>query len=310
MSEFTSLLENFISSSSELIFTGDFNFHVDDPLAPHVSSFLDLLSTFNLTQHITFPTHNSTHTLDLLITRSTSSLISSIDHTYTPISDHEFISSTLSIPTNSRSPRITKLTRPINSINITNFSNDILASTLYTSPASTLATYLEQFSSVLSTLLDKHAPQKTTSCLSRPHKPFITPEIKIAKSKRSRLESIFRKNRTPHNDAQFKEQSKLVSKLISAARRTYFRNLIATCSQQPRKLWKALDNLLCRKPPPSLPNSTCPSSLASAFLQFFDDKITNLCARFTPLTPALVHTQSPSTRCTSPSFRFSARYHP
>jgi len=290
MSEFTSLLENFISSSSELIFTGDFNFHVDDPLAPHVSSFLDLLSTFNLTQHITFPTHNSTHTLDLLITRSTSSLISSIDHTYTPISDHEFISSTLSIPTNSRSPRITKLTRPINSINITNFSNDILASTLYTSPASTLALYLDQFSSVLSTLLDKHAPQKTTSCLSRPHKPFITPEIKIAKSKRSRLESIFRKNRTPHNDAQFKEQSKLVSKLISAARRTYFRNLIATCSQQPRKLWKALDNLLCRKPPPSLPNSTCPSSLASAFLQFFDDKITNLCARFTPLTPALVHT--------------------
>ena len=84
MSEFTSLLEDFISSSSEIIFTGDFNFHVDDPLAPHVSSFLDLLSTFNLTQHITYPTHNSTHTLDLLITRSTSSLISFIDHTNTP----------------------------------------------------------------------------------------------------------------------------------------------------------------------------------------------------------------------------------
>ena len=217
-------------------------------MAPHVSSFLDLLDTFNLTQHITFPTHDSGHTLDLLITRSNSSLISSTDHTYTPISDHIFIYSTLSIPTNSRCPRITKLTRPINSINITDFSNDILASTLYTSPAPTLVPYLDQFSSVLSTLLDKHAPQKTTSCLSRPHKPFVTPEIKKEKSERSRLETIYRKDRTPHNNANFKAQSKQVSKLISAARRLYFRNLIATCSQQPRKLWKALDNLLHRKP--------------------------------------------------------------
>ena len=293
ISEFTSLLEDLISSSSELIFTGDYNFHVDDPSAPHILPFLDLLEAFNLTQHITFPTHNSGHTLDLLITRSTSSLISSTDYTYTPISDHRFISSTLSIPINSRAPRITKLTRPINSINTIDFSNDILASTLYSSPASTLAPYLDQFSSVLSTLLDKHAPQKTTSCLSRPHKPFITPEIKTEKSKRSRLETIFRKNKTPENEANFKKQSKTVAKLISAARRTYFRNLITTCSQQPRKLWKALDNLLCRKPPPSLPNSTCPSSLASAFLQFFDDKIANLCARFTPLTPTLVQNLNP-----------------
>jgi hypothetical protein len=142
--------------------------------------------------------------------------IASTHHTYTPISDHRFISSILSIPTNSRSPRITKLTRPINFINITDFSNDILASALYTSPASTLAPYFDQFSSILSTLLDKHAPQKTTCYLSRPHNPFITPEIKKEKSKRSRLETIFRKNRTPQNETNFKEQSKIVSKLVSA----------------------------------------------------------------------------------------------
>jgi len=291
--EFNSLLEDFISSSSELIITGDFNLHVNNSLAPYVSSFLDLLDTFNLTQHIAFPTHDSDNTLDLLITRSTSSLVSSTDCTYTPISDHRFISSTLSIPTNSRPPRVIKPTRKINSINITNFSNDILASTLYTSPASTLAPYLDQFSSTLTALLDKHAPLKTTSCLSRPHKPFITPEIKKEKSKRSKLETIFRRNKTPQNDTNFKEQAKIVSKLITAARRTFFRNTISTCSQQPKKLWKTLDNLLCRKPPPSLPNSTCPASLASAFLQYFNDKVTNLCARFTPLTPTLIQNLNP-----------------
>ena len=107
--------------------------------------------------------------------------------------------STLSIPTNSRSPRIVKVTRPIKSINTVNFSNDILASCLYTSPAFTLTLYIEQFTTTLSTLLDKHAPQKTTSCLSRPHKPFITPEIKKEKSKRSKLETIYRKDKSPRN---------------------------------------------------------------------------------------------------------------
>ena len=192
-------------------------------------------------------------------------------------------------PTNSRSSRITKLTRPINSINTIHFSNDILPSCLHTSPATTLSLYLQQFTSTLSALLDKHAPQKTTSCLSRPHKPFITPEIKKEKSKRSKLETIFRKDMTPLNKANFHDQAKIVTKLITAARRTYFQNLISTCSQQPRKLWAAMDNLLCRKPPPTLPNSTSPPSLASAFLQFFDSKIANLCAQFTPLTPASFH---------------------
>jgi Reverse transcriptase (RNA-dependent DNA polymerase)/Endonuclease-reverse transcriptase len=293
ITEFTSLLENFISSSSEIIITGDLNLHVDNLSAPYSTSFLDLLETFNLKQHINFPTHISGHTLDLLITRSTSTLVSAIDHTFSPISDHELILSTLSIPTNSRSPRIVKLTRPINTINTVNFANDIRTSCLYTSPATTLAKYIEQFTTTLTTLLDKHAPQKTTSCLSRPHKPFITPEIKNEKSKRSKLETIFRKDRSPQNKANFMNQAKVVAKLITTARRLYFRNLIANCSGQPKKLWAALDNLLCRKPPPTLPNSISPPTLASAFLQYFDDKITNLCARFTPLTPATVLNLNP-----------------
>jgi hypothetical protein len=284
ISEFTSLLEDFISSPSEIIITGDFNLHVNDSAAPYVSPFLDLLDTFNLTQHISFPTHDSGHTLDLLITRSTSTLLSSVDHIFSPISDHRVILSTLTIPTKSRSPRITKQTRAIKSICVANFSKDVLSSCLYTSPATTLLAYCTQFTTTLTSILDKHAPLKTTSCLARPHKPFITPEIKAEKSIRSKLETIFRKDRTPLNEKNFKDQSKIVSKLITTSRRTYFRNLITTCSQQPRKLWAALDGLLCRKPPPTLPNSISAPTLASVFLKFFDDKITNLCTRFTPLT--------------------------
>src|SRR5437867_6932659 len=41
--EFSTLLEDLISSPSELIITGDFNFHVDDPNSSSSSSFLSLL---------------------------------------------------------------------------------------------------------------------------------------------------------------------------------------------------------------------------------------------------------------------------
>jgi hypothetical protein len=293
ISEFTSLLEDIISSPSELIITGDFNLHVDNPSALYVAPFLDLLDTFSLTQHIQFPTHDSGHTLDLLITRSSSSLVTSVDHTFSPISDHEVILSTLAIPTKSRSPRIVKLTRPINTINTINFSNDILASDLYTSPPTSLAQYLQLFTSTLSILLDKHAPLKSVSCPSHPPKPYITPEIKKEKAKRSKLETIFRKSKTLLNHLNFKAQAKIVTKLVTASRRIYFRNLISNCSQQPRKLWSALDNLLSRKPSPTLPNSISPPTLASAFLQFFNSKITNLCSQFTPLTPASIQNLNP-----------------
>src|SRR5207244_8768092 len=57
--EFSTLLEDLIPSPSELIITGDFNFHVDNANCPHATSFLTLLETFGLSQLVSFPTHDS-----------------------------------------------------------------------------------------------------------------------------------------------------------------------------------------------------------------------------------------------------------
>ena len=46
---------------SELILTGDFNFHVDDPSDSAALKFLDLLDLFNLLLHIDVPIHRWTH---------------------------------------------------------------------------------------------------------------------------------------------------------------------------------------------------------------------------------------------------------
>ena len=67
ISELSSLLEDLASSNSEVFITGDFNIHVDILSDPFSKSFSNLLETFDLKLHITFPTHNSGYTLDLLI---------------------------------------------------------------------------------------------------------------------------------------------------------------------------------------------------------------------------------------------------
>ena len=63
LDEFTLLIDNVLLSPMPLIVGGDFNIHVNDSCDNSAKSFIDLLSSSGLLQHI------SGHTLDLLITR-------------------------------------------------------------------------------------------------------------------------------------------------------------------------------------------------------------------------------------------------
>ena len=79
LDEFQNLLEIFVPSPSELIISGDFNIHADSDLTIF-QKFSGILENFHLTQHINFPTHDDGHTLDLLITRSSSTVITHLSH--------------------------------------------------------------------------------------------------------------------------------------------------------------------------------------------------------------------------------------
>ena len=191
-SEFSSLLEDIASSPTELVIFGDFNIHVDSK-AGHSATFSSTLEAFGLKQHISSPTHSSGHILDLLITRDKAPMID-FGVFEQSLSDHSAIFCKLPTTVNSLPTRTVKTYRKLSSIDATAFSTDILASSLYTNPSSTVESFSQQLHSVLSSILDKHAPLKTICCRSNPRKPFITDEILEQKSERSRLERIFRKD--------------------------------------------------------------------------------------------------------------------
>jgi len=66
LGEFNSFLSFAATTPHEFIITGDFNIHFDNHSDHATSQFLSVLSSFNLTQHVNFSTHNQNHILDHL----------------------------------------------------------------------------------------------------------------------------------------------------------------------------------------------------------------------------------------------------
>ena len=199
LDEFSELLSYLCPQPADLYIFGDFNFHADDMSSSNTKLLLELLDSFECKQYVDFPTHDSGHCLDLLISRSSSrSLLSNVHPQFPALSDHYAVLATISVPTKDRPSRVTKTIRNLRSIDISSFSQDIHSSALYTAPPTNLSDYLLKFNSILASLLDKHAPTRTITCLSRTPKPFITPEIRAAKTRRSQLETIYRKIQITH----------------------------------------------------------------------------------------------------------------
>jgi len=78
LDECNSFLSVAATTPHEFVTTGDFNIHLDNPSDHATSQFLSVLSSYNLIQHINFPTHTINHILDLVITSADSSLAPSL----------------------------------------------------------------------------------------------------------------------------------------------------------------------------------------------------------------------------------------
>ena len=96
--EFESLIECHISSTTGLFFLGDFNIKTDNINDYNTQHFNKLLCNFNLSQHVSIPTHDSGHIVDLIITNDSSKLNIHSFYIDIYISDHKTICVDLNLP--------------------------------------------------------------------------------------------------------------------------------------------------------------------------------------------------------------------
>ena len=204
--EFQNILSSLTTSCmSNLVITGDFNFHINTN--SHCTKvFHDILSSFDLQKVVSFPIHSHGYTLDLLIASSACTFTSIFQSDC--ISDHFTVIGVMSFLVFWPAYHKTISYGNLKSIELDVF--DVtwhLNSDLFICPADNAADLANQYNSVLSSILDKHTPLKSRRVSGRPDNPWMPRSIIEAKRHRRYLERTWRHNPTPLTRSRLTNQT-------------------------------------------------------------------------------------------------------
>jgi hypothetical protein len=188
------------------------------------------------------------------------------------LSDH--IPLTFGIPF--KKPASTKKTiqyRKLREINGELFIEDVMQSDLIETPASDVEALVVQYHSILSAILEKHAPMIRREVIIRPKSPWYTDDIRSAKQAKRKAERMWRKTKlTVHLDI-LKNARVDIRMKCSAAKKQYYMNKISEADNKQKELFSISKTLLHRRKCTQLPPHDNEQNLANQFATFFTEKI-------------------------------------
>ena len=242
--DFEHIIDQTALNPGHVLFLGDYNIHYDCDSEPECRRLKELLITSNLKQHVTEPTHTSGHILDLVISKDDKSVesvsVSSM------ISDHFAVHVTMAV-SKPRPLRKTIHYRKYRSIDLACFSQDLATSSIVQSPAKSLDDLVHQYNTVISDVVNKHAPKLSRKLAIKPYMPWYNTTIQMAKRTRRQLERRWRKTKLVADRDAFKKQRETVNNLIDQAKAEYYRQKIAESSGNQSSLFRIVDSLYAQK---------------------------------------------------------------
>ena len=237
----------------------------------YAKRFTDILESFDLKQRVCAGTHRNGHTLDLLINKSDDNMLNNIK-VYDPnISDHLAVMCDVSI----RKPQFRKeviFYRKLRSLDMESFLSDVADCPLVIDPSSDLDHLVQQYDTLLRSIMDKHAPVKRRVVTIRPAAPWYTNEVSVEKRKRRRLERKWRRTRLQADRQEYTRQCCVVNNLIKSLKSSYYTTIITENSTDQRVLFNTVSKLLQKQSTARYPSS-CSDALANSFADYFIDKI-------------------------------------
>ena len=264
-----------MATFGDLLLVEDFNFHLEDSMDYDAKRFLTLLNSFGLIQHVTTPTHKDGGLLDLVITRSSEKILKEVKVTPPSFSDHGVVHFKLAIE-KPPYPQKRIQYRKLKLLDRDKFQSDIMESTLYSAPESSLYALVDQYNSVLSELLEKHAPVKQATITVRPSAPWYTESLDTEKRKRRQLERKYVSTKDEGDKLLFKEQCNRVNSMLLETRQVYYNSEIKKNEKNQKELFRIVDRLLHRRGEPQLPSHDSAAELANRFATFFTEKIEDI----------------------------------
>ena len=163
--------------------------------------------------------------------------------------------------------------RKLKAINMEAFKADINNSDLIKNPKSNATELAQIYDSVLSTLIDFHAPLATKKISPKPPNSWITPVILASKRHCRYLEQVWRRYPTALYRSRLSKQIHLCNKQMSKAKSAHYSKIIAEHSGDHQSVWQAFNKILHRCPKMYLPDHSSITALANTFSSFFINKI-------------------------------------
>ena len=139
-----------------------------------------------------------------------------------------------------------------------------------------LSELCEQYDSVLSSILDKHAPSRKRVITIRPLPRWYSEEIKKQKVIRRRLEGQWRRSRLTSDYQSYTDQRTVVKNTIFKSKMDYYSSLIYSAESDSKTLFAQLLVFLTGKQINFFPSSSSAVDLANKFVHFFEEKIFNI----------------------------------
>ena len=152
---------------------------------------------------------------------------------------------------------------------ITRFLSNIQPSTSICELVKLVALY----ENVLVDLIDKYAPIKTRLVINRPKAPWMNEEILKEKKIKRKCERKWRATKLPQDKEIFKVQKKKYDRLLRDAHTRYLSSLVIDNANDPKSLFKIINEFLNGKKKNKFPEHTSDETLAEDFSIHFCQKV-------------------------------------
>ena len=274
--ELAAYMEKNINTSGEQIMVGDFNVHINKQDEGNAIILSDILESFNLMNHVEFPTHKLQNTLDLVINQQDSKCIRNVRQGHL-LSDHHLV--LFDVTSKSKVPLAKKQAfRKYKSINLEDFSDDVVKELKSINLTDTTTDDLvSAYDRSLRLVLDTHAPLKVRSIPCRKRVPWFSTDLAEAIRKCRKLERRWSKDpKNREKFLQFYYQQWLVSNMWNQAERSFFQEALADNRTNFKEIFNICNTILGRNNILPLPPSDSNTSLANNFNNYFHEKIGNI----------------------------------
>jgi hypothetical protein len=283
--EWSVYLDNLSASQVEPVIVGDMNFHLDNLDNTYTVQFNSFMDTHGLKQYVTGATHRKGHTLDVVITRDQcGDFLCEFPYVFDPglcdnkgnlAGDHLAISFKVNV---GKPPSVRKdvAFRRFKDINLDAFNQDLINSAVLFDIDKPLTELIDTYDSVLKCALDRHAPEVRKIITIRPNTSWYTQELRDAKHAKRKLERTWRRTRLTVHHELYREQCKLVNRLLHKAKQDFYSDKIVSCGRDQKQLSRITKNLMGDSGEVTLPSYDSKADLAESFIEFFSSKIANI----------------------------------